>query len=195
MNFDKLLLRKTILASAVICLAVIYIFLCIFGSRSTMKDFVIEKAFDTIEITSSDAETIELKRYGDFWKMGMDDADTSKVTPLLDAVKSIKTLNLVSSSSSEADIERYGFSQAQKITVKVSDNGKEVLILEIGKDAANGQQNYIRLNGKNDIYLASNALRSKFSLKAADLKAKAKEEAAQEKAEDSTKEEESQKLL
>ena len=77
---------------------------------------------------------------------------------------------MISKSSGEDALERYGFTDSQKITVKVSDNGKEYLNLEIGKDAANGQQNYIRVNGKSEIYLASGALRQKCSVKTDELK-------------------------
>ena len=53
MNMNKLMLRKIILASAVVLLALIYIVQVISGSRSSVKDFVIDKTFDTIEISSS----------------------------------------------------------------------------------------------------------------------------------------------
>ena len=166
---NKLMMRKLILAGAVVLLALIYIIQVIAGNRSSVKDFVIEKSFDTIEIASSDKGAVTLKRYGDFWKIGMNDTDTNNVAPIVEAVKNIRTLSVVSTSSSDDAIERYGFSDAQKITVRVSDNGKEYLALEIGKDAANGQQNYVRLNGKSDIYLATNALKSKFSVTESDL--------------------------
>ncbi len=170
MNMNKLMLRKIILASAVVLLALIYIVQVIAGSRSSVKDFVIDKTFDTIEISSSENGNVSLKRYGDFWKVNDEEADSAKAKSISDALISIKTLSVISKSSSEDAIERYGFTDSQKITVKVSDNGKEYLNLEIGKDAVGGQQNYIRVNGKGEIYLASGALRQKCSVKAEDLK-------------------------
>ena len=170
MNMNKLMLRKIILASAVVLLALIYILQVIAGSRSSVKDFVIDKTFDTIEISSSENGNVSLKRYGDFWKVNDEEADSAKAKSISDALISIKTLSVISKSSGEDAIERYGFTDSQKITVKVSDNGKEYLNLEIGKDAANGQQNYIRVNGKSEIYLASGALRQKCSVKADELK-------------------------
>ncbi len=178
MNMNKLMLRKAILASAVVLLALIYIVQLITGSRSSVKDFVIDKTFDTIEISSSENGSVSLKRYGDFWKVNDEEADNAKTKSISDSLVSIKTLSVISKSSGEDAIERYGFTDAQKITVKVSDNGKEYLSLEIGKDAANGQQNYIRVNGKSEIYLASGALRQKCSVKAEELKAPKKEETA-----------------
>lgn len=174
---NKLMLRKAILAGGVVLLALIYILQVIAGSRSSVKDFVVDKTFDTIEITSADNGSILLKRYGDFWKVGDDEADSGKAKLISEALRSIKTLSVISSSSSEDAVERYGFTDGQKITAKVSDNGKEYLLLEVGKDAANGQQNYIRVNGKNEIYLASGALRQRLSVKADELKAPKKEEA------------------
>ena len=174
----NILLRKTILSAAVLVLALIYIVQLITGSRSSVKDFVIDKTFDTIEISSSENGSISLKRYGDFWKVNDEEADNAKAKSISDSLVSIKTLSVISKSSGEDAIERYGFTDSQKITVKVSDNGKDYLSLEIGKDAANGQQNYIRVNGKNEIYLASGALRQKCSVKAEELKAPKKEETA-----------------
>ena len=170
MNMNKLMLRKIILVSAVVLLALIYIVQLISGSRSSAKNFVIDKTFDTIEISSSENGSVNLKRYGDFWKVNDEEADSAKAKSISDALISIKTLSVISKSSSEDAIERYGFTDSQKITVKVSDNGKEYLNLEIGKDAVGGQQNYIRVNGKGEIYLASGALRQKCSVKAEDLK-------------------------
>ena len=170
MNMNKLMLRKIILASAVVLLALIYIVQVISGSRSSVKDFVIDKTFDTIEISSSENGNVNLKRYGDFWKVNDEEADSAKAKAISDSLISIKTLSVISKSSGEDAIERYGFTDSQKITVKVGDNGKEYLNLEIGKDAANGQQNYIRVNGKSEIYLASGALRQKCSVKADELK-------------------------
>jgi uncharacterized membrane protein YvbJ len=181
---NKLMLRKAILAGGVVLLALIYILQVIAGSRSSVKDFVVDKTFDTIEITSADNGTVLLKRYGDFWKVGDEEADTGKAKMISEAARSIKTLSVISKSSSEDAVERYGFTDAQKITVKVSDNGKEYLTLEVGKDAANGQQNYVRVNGKSEIYLASGALRERFSAKAEELKAPKKEEAPAEAAPD-----------
>ena len=178
MNTNKLMLRKAILAAGVVVLALIYLLQVIFGSRSSARDFVVDKAFDTIEITSSDNGSVQLKRYGDFWKVNDEEADNGKAKMISDALTRIKTLSLVSKSSGEDAIERYGFTEGSKITVKVSDNGKEYLNLEVGKDAASGQQNYIRVNGKSEIYLASGALRQKLSVKAEALKAPKKEEAA-----------------
>ena len=174
---DKLLLRKAILVGGIALLALIYVLQLIAGSRSSVKDFVIDKTFDTIEISSADNGSVLLKRYGDFWKVGDEEADSGKAKMISEAARAIKTLSVISSSTSEDAIERYGFTDGQKITVKVSDNGKEYLSLEVGKDAANGQQNYVRVNGKNEIYLASGALRQRFSVKADELKAPKKEEA------------------
>ncbi|MBB5226086.1 DUF4340 domain-containing protein [Treponema ruminis] len=167
---NKLMLRKAILAGGVVLLALIYILQLIAGSRSSVKDFVIDKTFDTIEISSSENGSVNLKRYGDFWKVNDEEADSAKAKSISDSLISIKTLSVISKSASEDAIERYGFTDSQKITVKVSDNSKEYLNLEIGKDAAGGQQNYIRVNGKSEIYLASGALRQKCAVKAEELK-------------------------
>lgn len=166
---QKKYLRKIILLGAVALLAVIYLFQVIAGNKSPVKDFTIEKSFDTIVISSADNGVIELKRYGDFWKIGNDDARNDDVKAMAESLKSIRTLGVITRSSGEDASERYGFGEAQKITVTVSDNGREYLSLQIGKDAAGGQQNYVRINGASETYLASGALRSRFSTAAKDL--------------------------
>ena len=178
MNMNKLFLRKIILLGGIVLLALIYILQVITGNRSTVKDFVVDKTFDTIEINSADNGTVLLKRYGDFWKVGDEEADGAKLKLISEAARSIKTLSVISKSSGEDAVERYGFTDGQKITVKVSDNGKEYLTFEIGKYAAGGQQNYVRVNGKSEIYLATGALRERFGVKAESLKAPKKEEPA-----------------
>ncbi|MBR1537112.1 MAG: DUF4340 domain-containing protein [Treponema sp.] len=181
MSNKNLNLRKLILSACVVLLALIYIVQLVSGSRSSVKDFVIDKTFDTIEISSSENGAVNLKRYGDFWKVNDEEADSAKAKTISDAARSLHTLSAVSKSASDDTLERYGLTDGQKITVKVSDNGKEYLSFEVGKDAAGGQQNYIRVNGKSEIYLASGALRQRFSVKADELK-KPKEETKAEEA-------------
>lgn len=172
---EKNYTRKIILAAAVALLAVIYIIQSVLSSRSTEKVFKIEKPFDTIEISSEENGKLELKRSGNFWKIDEDDVDETRAERLNNAVKEIKTLGVVAKSSGEAADERYGFTAAQKISVKVSDGENGLLSLEIGKDAAAGQQNYVRINGGSEIYLASGALKSTFNVKKDAIIKKAKE--------------------
>lgn len=173
----KQYLRKIILAGAVVVLAVIYIIQSVVSSSSNEKIFKIEKPFDTISISSEENGNLELKRTGDFWKIDDSDVDENRAERLNNAVKEIKTLGIVAKSSDESSIERYGFTDSQKITVKVSDGNGELLSLEIGKDAAGGQQNYVKLDGKSEIYLASGALKSTFNVKKDDIVKKAEEKA------------------
>lgn len=158
-------LRKIILAGAVVVLAIIYIIQSALSSRSNEKIFKIEKPFDTILISSEENGNLVLKRTGDFWKIDDSDVDETRAERLNNAVKEIKTLGIVAKSSDESSNERYGFTESQKITVKISGEGSELLSLEIGKDAAGGQQNYVKLDGKSEIYLASGALKSTFNVK------------------------------
>lgn len=170
-------LRKIILAGAVVILAIIYIIQSAVSSRSNEKIFKIEKPFDTILISSEENGNLELKRDGNFWKIDGKDVDENRAERLNNAVKEIKTLGIVAKSSDESSIERYGFTDSQKITVKVSGEGNELLSLEIGKDAAGGQQNYVKLGGKSEIYLASGALKSTFNVKKDEIVKKPEEKA------------------
>lgn len=173
----KQYLRKIILAGAVVVLAIIYIIQSALLSRSNEKIFKIEKPFDTILISSEENGNLELKRDGNFWKIDGEDVDENRAERLSNAAKEIKTLGIVAKSSDESFNERYGFTESQKITVKVSGEDTELLTLEIGKDAAGGQQNYVKLDGKSEIYLASGALKSAFNVKKEEIVKKTEEKA------------------
>lgn len=170
MTNDKLMLRKVLLTAGAVLLAVIYVIQVIAFRRPGAKDFVIDRTFDTIEISSAVNGALTLRRYGDFWKVNDEEADSDKARLISETAKQIHTLSLVSKSGGEDADERYGFTDAQRISVRVSDNGKEYLSLDVGKDAAGGQQNYVRVNGKSEIYLAGGALRQRFSVSADELR-------------------------
>lgn len=159
----KQYLRKFILLGAVVLLAFIYIIQILVSLRSPAKVFKIEKPFDTVSVLSEDNGNFELKLSDGTWTIDGKNVEEYRIERIVNAVKEIKTSGIVEKSSDETDIERYGFTDAQKITVKVSAGDTVLLTLEIGKDAAGGQQNYVKLNGGKEIYLASGGLKSTFN--------------------------------
>ncbi len=162
---NKIYQRKIILLGAVVVLAAVFAVQTAVSSRSSEKIFKAESGFDKILISSAENGQLELSLDGSAWKTAGGEVEKNRAERFTDALKQIKTLGVVSKSGDENSLERYGFIDQQKISVKASAGGKEALSLEIGKDAAGGQQNYIRLNGSKEIYLASGALRSTFNVK------------------------------
>lgn len=152
--------RKIILLGLIAVFAVIYALQCIVSSKSPVKDFKIEKEIDLIEIFSADNGKLELKKFSDSWKIGDEKVKDDEINSILNSVKNIKTLGTISKSTGEDATERYGFTEAQKISAIIYCDGKKILSLEIGKDAANGQQNYVKINGGSETMLATGALRS-----------------------------------
>lgn len=162
---NKIYFRKIILLGAVVVLALIFAIQTIVSSRSSEKIFKFDSDFDAISISSEENGLLELKRDGNVWKIGDEEVEEIRAERFVSALKQIKTLGVVSKSDDENVSERYGFSDSQKISVKASSAGKDAVSLEIGKDAAGGQQNYVKLNGSKEIYLASGALKSTFNVK------------------------------
>ncbi len=172
---NKIYQRKIILLGAVVVLAAVFAVQTAVSSRSSEKIFKFENAFDKILISSAENGQLELNLDGSAWKTGGGEVEKIRAERFTDALKQIKTLGVVSKSGDENSLERYGFVDQQKISVKAFSGGKEALSLEIGKDAAGGQQNYIRLNGSKEIYLASGALRSTFNVKESEIVKKTEE--------------------
>lgn len=172
---SKIYLRKIILLGAVVVLALVFAVQTIVSSRSSEKVFKFDGDFDTISIFSEENGVLELKRDGNIWKTGDEEIEENRAERFVSALKQVKTLGIVSKSGDENVFERYGFSDSQKISVNAGGNGKNLVSLEIGKDAAGGQQNYIKLNGSKEIYLASGALKSTFNIKKDEIVKKADE--------------------
>ncbi len=172
---SKIYLRKIILLGAVVVLALVFAVQTIVSSRSSEKVFKFDGDFDTISIFSEENGALELKRDGNIWKTGDEEIEENRAERFVFALKQVKTLGIVSKSGDENVFERYGFSDSQKISVNAGGNGKNLVSLEIGKDAAGGQQNYIKLNGSKEIYLASGALKSTFNVKKDEIVKKADE--------------------
>lgn len=168
---DKYMLRKTVLAAGTLLLAAVYILQVILAGRSSVRNFVIGRPCDTIEIFSEEGGSAVLRRNGESWQVDGEEADRERAALISDALLDIKTLSVISKSGGQDALERYGLTGPRKISVRVSSEGEELLYLEIGKDALGGQQNYVRFSGKGDIYLAAGALRQKCSVSAAELKA------------------------
>ncbi len=169
--------RKILLLAAIFVFAVIFALQTVFSSKSPVKEFKIDSPANSIEIESKDYGKIILSKEGENWKVNQEDADNESAAMIEESLKTIKTLGIATKSQDQVTDERYGFTENQKITVTVKNGDKTLRSLTVGKDTANGQQNYIRIDGSSDVYIATGALRSKLAVSQEELVKKEEAEA------------------
>lgn len=168
--------RKTVLVSAVLILAAVYAFQLALGSRSPVKTFTFREKPDTITIQSS-SQTVRLFYESGLWYVGEEKTagDDAKIEELSDTLRNIKTLGTVSRSSAAQELDRYGFTDNQTLTVTAQKAGKPLRTLKIGKNSDTSLSSYIQLDGKAETLLSDKNLRSVFDVTEEDLKLKQEE--------------------
>lgn len=190
MNLKNAKIRKIVLLTAIAFLAAIYAVQLVTGSRSPVKNFILREKPDTIIIENS-SQTVKLFYEGGLWYVGEEknSGDDQKIEALVDALKNIKTLGTVSRSSAASELDRYGFTDSQTLTVKAEKSGKTIRTLKIGKNSETNLSSYIRLDEKPETLLADRNLRSIFEVKAEDLEQKIEQpQSEQPQAEEQTSE-------
>lgn len=168
--------RKKVLVSAVLILAAIYALQVALGSRSPVKTFTFREKPDTITIQSS-SQTVRLFYESGLWYVGEEKTagDDAKIEELSDTLRNIKTLGTVSRSSAAQELDRYGFTDNQTLTVTAQKAGKPLRTLKIGKNSDTSLSSYIQLDGKAETLLSDKNLRSVFDVTEEDLKLKQEE--------------------
>ena len=168
--------RKTVLVSAVLILAAIYALQVALGSRSPVKTFTFREKPDTITIQSS-SQTVRLFYESGLWYVGEEKTagDDAKIEELSDTLRNIKTLGTVSRSSAAQELDRYGFTDNQTLTVTAQKAGKPLRTLKIGKNSNTSLSSYIQLDEKAETLLSDKNLRSVFDVTEEDLKLKQEE--------------------
>ena len=161
--------RKLILIIADLILLAVLIINLIISSKSSIKNFEIKEDINSILITKADGE-ISLTKNGEEWFVGNENlpAENYSVENLVEAVSSIKVLDKVASLS-EYTKETYEFTDNNSITVLVKNNDKVLRKIVLGKKSTVYSQTFITLDDKNDIYLSTGSLRSKFEITENDL--------------------------
>ncbi len=172
---------KKILLISIAVLAVIYALQLAFMNRSTAKTFKLKDKITSLTIEKGD-ETILLTLEGGLWYVGKDKlaAEDEKVVELINAVSNIKTLQTVSRSNADAELERYGLADVTTMNVTAKKDDKTVRTIKIGKNAAGSISTYIQLDGSSETMLATGSLRSKFDVKEESLKHIVEEKPAEE---------------
>ncbi|MDD5790545.1 MAG: hypothetical protein PUE30_08515 [Spirochaetia bacterium] len=168
--------RKTVLVSAVLILAALYALQVALGSRSPVKTFTFREKPDTITIQSS-SQTVRLFYESGLWYVGEEKTagDDAKIEELSDTLRNIKTLGTVSRSSAAQELDRYGFTDNQTLTVTAQKAGKPLRTLKIGKNSDTSLSSYIQLDEKAETLLSDKNLRSVFDVTEEDLKLKQEE--------------------
>lgn len=168
--------RKKVLVSAVLILAAIYALQVALGSRSPVKTFTFREKPDTITIQSS-SQTVRLFYESGLWYVGEEKTagDDAKIEELSDTLRNIKTLGTVSRSSAAQELDRYGFTDNQTLTVTAQKAGKPLRTLKIGKNSDTSLSSYIQLDEKAETLLSDKNLRSVFDVTEEDLKLKQEE--------------------
>lgn len=168
--------RKTVLVSAVLILAALYALQVALGSRSPVKTFTFREKPDTITIQSS-SQTVRLFYESGLWYVGEEKTagDDAKIEELSDTLRNIKTLGTVSRSSAAQELDRYGFTDNQTLTVTAQKAGKPLRTLKIGKNSDTSLSSYIQLDGKAETLLSDKNLRPVFDVTEEDLKLKQEE--------------------
>lgn len=94
-------------------------------------------------------------------------ADPVKVHRMLGAVTGLDLTDLASESGS---LDRYGFDEQEKITVRAYQGGTLVRSFDLGKEAPTYRHTFVLMPGDTRIFQARGSLRADFDLSAGDLR-------------------------
>ena len=155
--------RKLVLIIADVLLLAVCIIQFAVSARDTTKYFTFKDEPDSLEIVTP-GETISLVKEGDNWVIGDKKypANISIIDGYLDAIKNIRALDKVGSTSSDAIAERYELVDGKKTIVTAKLGDKVLRTLEIGKTAVSSSQCYATVDGGKDIYLLSGGINDTF---------------------------------
>ena len=140
--------RKLVLIIADVLLLAVCIVQFALSARDTTKYFTFKDEPDSMEIVTP-GETISLVKEGDNWVIGDKKypANISVIDGYVSAIKNIRALDKVGSTSSDAVAERYELVDGKKTIVTAKLGDKVLRTLEIGKTAVSSSQCYATVDG------------------------------------------------
>ena len=155
--------RKLVLIIADAVLLAVCIVQFALSARDTTKYFSFKEDPDFLEIVTPQ-ETLTLQKDGEKWFIGDKKypANIGMVDSYIDAIKDIRALDKVGSTSSEAVADRYELVEGKKTLVTAKLGDKVLRTLEIGKTAVSSSQCYATIDGGKDIYLLSGGINDTF---------------------------------
>lgn len=160
--------RKIVLLSLIAILLAVYIIQLVEQGKSSTKIYALEGNPDTILINKADGSELKITRNGEMWMInGATPADPTKVQGLINEVKEIRILDVV---SRDALDEQYGLDAENCLNVQFLESGKTLRKMRIGKRTSTTYQTYVQLDDSKDVLLLSGSPVSVFDTTEEDLK-------------------------
>ncbi len=169
----KLKKEYFLLAGVIVALA---LYLSLRTTDRTHYELPDLKPLDSADITSISIKgadhSIELKKESGKWLIYPEKypADSSKVEPMIDAVKDLKVTALVS--DSENSYQRYDLGPEKGISVAAGSGGKTLRAFDIGKTAPSSRHTFVKLKDDANVYHARGNFRSPFETPVDELRDK-----------------------
>lgn len=116
-----------------------------------------ENTVTSVKITRKDADDVVLEKKGDAWKIGADDADTTKITALFQSLETLMPHEMVS--KNEDNFSKFGVTKDDGIRLEISTSGNPS-VFYIGADSDVPQEFYLRKDGIKNTYSARGTLRN-----------------------------------
>lgn len=162
--------RKIVLLSLIAVLLCVYIIQLASTGKGSVQQVTMADAPDRLVIESAANGKIILTKKDDVWYLGENmqyETLASEVNILTEALQSYSILQTVSKGGDEV---LYGLDDEAKVSVTAYSGDKVLCQVDIGKDAPNLRQCYIRRAGESDIQLISDSWNSVFNISSDDVR-------------------------
>ncbi len=161
--------RKLALIVAILSLGAIAAVQAFLDGRDSVRTISHAGAIDAIEITRAGGELVSLSKDGDSWVAGEKKYRVAKQAS--DAMaKSLAEIRVLGDVSGGQDLERYGLSEGERVTVVAKSAGKVVRSIVAGKNATTARQSYALIDGGKSVSMVSGSLKDVFDKDIASLR-------------------------
>lgn len=166
-------IRKIILASCALVLALVYAMQLIFSGRTKQETLGIEKEITSIEISSPANGKLSLVQESSGWQVKDENsgasyvADSDVVQRLMDSISKIR---LLGTAAGAGDEERYGLDENSFVKVQAFGNSKLLRTLYAGKDTTSGSQTYVKVDSRPQVYICAESLSGLFNRSLSELR-------------------------
>ncbi len=117
-----------------------------------------ENSVASVSIKQKDKDAVVLEKKGDVWKIGADDADTSKVTSLFQSFVTLIPREMVS--KNEDNFSKFGVTKDDGIRLEIRDMNGESSVFYVGVTSDVPQEFFIRKDGIKNVYSVRGTLRN-----------------------------------
>lgn len=174
---NKIYARKIVLLSVIVVLLAVYVVQLVSSGRTNVKVLSVAENVDRL-VVKNNGNFLSMAKEGDSWYVGAlkKPCQVNRASGLVKSASEVKVLGTVASGA-DFDADRYGLSNP--IVVELYSGEKIVRTLEIGKNTATGSQCYVRIDGRQNIYLVQGALKSTYEVSEDDIAEKPSEKEAE----------------